>query len=591
MLTAQREQLATQREQLAVSGEQLAMRSREVAQRDDIIQQKDAKIAQLENEFLKLWQARFAAKSERYLDDPNQLRIDFGDTDEAADAAEGLAEALEEVGITPTPKRRQPRRKRDESLPAHLPRVVIPMDALEADKHCAEHGEKQLLPEDMWDAVERLVYKPPQLFVEVRKYPKYGCEGQPQCGLATAERPTGIVEGDKYDTSIAAELITNKYAYHLPVYRQQDLFAGSGWTPSRSTLLNILTQCFFIVTPLLHYFQRVLQNDRHVACDDTGLTLLYPKDPQEFDLSDPKQRRIAEVFAEAAAANKPSINAKMWGYRGQTVKLNVFDFTVSRHRDGPELFFEDYTGTILGDCWHGFGAIAAASDGAIVRAACNSHARRKFEDATDYPADRRKWLKWYQELFDIETRVKNLSEEGRLQLRQSEARAVWDAMRAELDAIDDRIVQVVLPKSELRKALNYLRNHWTELTRYLDDPQLPMDNNECEQLMKQVGLGRKNWLFAGSVAGGERNAGFLTLTSSAHRNDLDVRAYLNDILQRLLAGETDYEPMLPWNWGAAHPESIREFRREERRQRDVRKQTDRAKRRVRQRQLANRATK
>ena len=119
------------------------------------------------------------------------------------------------------------------------------------------------------------------------------------------------------------------------------------------------------MVPLLQYFKRLLQNDSHVACDDTGTTLLYPKVPPEFDLSDPRQKRIAEVFADAKAANKPSINAKMWGYRGQTVKLNVFDFTVSRHRDGPELFFQDYTGTILGDCWHGFGAIAAASDGAI----------------------------------------------------------------------------------------------------------------------------------------------------------------------------------------------------------------------------------
>ena len=109
--------------------------------------------------------------------------------------------------------------------------------------------------------------------------------------------------------------------------------------------------------------------------------------------------------------------------------------------------------------------------------------------------------------------------------------------------------------------------------------------------MKQIGLGRKNWLFAGSIAGGERNAGFLTLVSSAHRNDLDVRAYVNDILQRLLAGETDYEPMLPWNWAAAHPESIRVYRQEERRQRDVRKQTERAKRRARKTLLENRAKK
>ena len=90
--------------------------------------------------------------------------------------------------------------------------------------------------------------------------------------------------------------------------------------------------------------------------------------------------------------------------------------------------------------------------------------------------------------------------------------------------------------------------------------------------MKQIGLGRKNWLFAGSVAGGERNAGFMTLVSSAHRNDLDVWVYVNDVLTRLLAGETDYEPMLPWNWAAAHPDSIREFRQEERRDRFEQKQ-------------------
>jgi len=245
--------------------------------------------------------------------------------------------------------------------------------------------------------------------------------------------------------------------------------------------------------PLLDYFKQVVRSDSIVACDDTGLTLLYPKVPPDFDLNDPKQKRTAEVFEEALKDNKPSINAKMWAYRGQTLKLNVFDFTVSRHRDGPDLFFEDYTGTILGDCWHGFGAIAAESEGDILRAACNSHARRKFEDATDYPADRRKWMNWFQELFDIESKAKAMSDDERVLLRQSESKAIWDAMRTELDTIDDRTKQVVLPKSDLRKALNYLKNHWTELTRYIDDGKLPMDNNECEQLMRQVALGRKNW--------------------------------------------------------------------------------------------------
>ena len=161
-------------------------------------------------------------------------------------------------------------------------------------------------------------------------------------------------------------------------------------------------------------------------------------------------------------------------------------------------------------------------------------------------------------------------------------------MRAELDAIDTRTEQVVLPKSELRKALNYVRNHWTELTRYLSDARLPIDNNECEQLMKQAALGRKNWLFAGSVAGGERIAGFLTLASSAHRNDIDVRSYIHDILKRLLAGETDYEQMLPWNWAELHPESIRQYRQTERRDRSDRKQSRRDQRRIRERLLQRR---
>ncbi|MCP4301010.1 MAG: IS66 family transposase [Gammaproteobacteria bacterium] len=550
----------------------------EVTRRDDVIKQLEAKVEELKKDYLKLWQERFAAKSERYIDDPDQLRIDFGDTDEAADAADGLAEAVEEAEIVPEHKRRK-RKKRDESLPAHFPRKEIVVEADDAVKHCDTHGEKTLLPESMWDVLEKLVYVPATLHVEMRKYPKYACQNEPECGVSSPERPTGIVEGDKYDTSVATEILVNKFAYHLPIYRQQDMFAGTGWTPARSTMLNILAQCHFILQPLLAYFQRVVLTDSIVACDDTGVTLLYPKVPPSFDATDPKQQRIAEVFEEALKNKKPSINAKMWAYRGVGVKLNVFDFTVSRHRDGPDLFFENYTGTILGDCWHGFGSIAAESEGSIVRAACNSHARRKFEDAIDYPDDRRKWMNWFQELFDIEDRAKSLSSDDKLALRQTEAQAIWNDMRTELDSIDDRLEQVVLPKSDLRKALNYLRNHWTELTRYLHDPQLPIDNNECEQLMKQVAVGRRNWLFCGSVEGGERNAGFMTLTSSAHRNDLDVWSYVNDVLRRLLAGETDYEPMLPWNWAATHPESIRTFRQTERRDRQVRKKATREKRR------------
>jgi len=131
----------------------------------------------------------------------------------------------------------------------------------------------------------------------------------------------------------------------------------------------------------------------------------------------------------------------------------------------------------------------------------------------------------------------------------------------------------------LGKAIGYLRNHWKPLQTYLTDGRLPIDNNDVEQLMKQVALGRKNWLFIGSVAAGARAAAFLTLVSSALRNDLDVWAYVKDVLDRLLAGETDYAALRPDVWRIAHPEAIRKYRVAERRDRAVRKQYRRAARR------------
>ena len=559
--------------------QELTTSQQELTRERDITRQLEEKNRQLEKDYLQLFRERFGKKSERYIADANQLRIDFGDTDDAADAADGLAEAVDDAGLEVAAHTRR-RRKKSNAFPSHLPRFETEVDADEADKVCPQHGEKTLLPETMWDVREKLVLIPPKLEVHVSKYKKYACQNQPQCGITSAERPTGIVEGDKYDTSIATQIITHKYAYFLTLYRLQNLFAGSGWAPSRSLMLNILTNCFVILEPLLAYFKRTLQGDSIVACDDTGIKLLYPKVPPDFDLDDPKQKRAAEVFAKALEENQSSINAKMWAYRGVNVKLNVFDFTVSRHRDGPDLFFENFTGTILGDCWHGFGAIASESEGSIVRAACNAHARRKFENATDYPADRDKWMTWYWQLYDFESEAKEQSLEGEalLSFRRAKQKPVWELMRVELDSIDDRTEQV-LPKSDLRKALNYLGNHWVELTRYLDDADLPLDNNLCEQLMRDVAVGRKNWLFVGSIVGGERNAGFLTLVSSAHRNNVDVWAYVDDVLKRLLAGETDYEPLLPWNWAATHPESIRTYREQERRDREIRQREKRRRRR------------
>ena len=199
--------------------------------------------------------------------------------------------------------------------------------------------------------------------------PKYACEGAAECGVKEAPRPEGLVEGNRYDTSVAAEIITNKNGYHLPIYRQQDQFAGSGWTPARSTLLNILVASAACIRPFVVYLRDEVIASGALGTDDTRVTLLLPPEIPAAE-GDAKSQRIHEVFSEARAEGRPSVSGRMWAYRSLTVPINVFDFTVSRHRDGPDEFLvaSNFTGTILADCYSGYQGIALRSDARIVRA-------------------------------------------------------------------------------------------------------------------------------------------------------------------------------------------------------------------------------
>jgi hypothetical protein len=232
----------------------------------------------------------------------------------------------------------------------------------------------------------------------------------------------------------------------------------------------------------------------------------------------------------------------------------------------------------MADCYAGYEAVRTKSDGKIIRAACVAHARRKVFNARDnHPAHATMLLAMFQELYDIDDRAKTLSPIERQHLRDAEARPIWKRMR---DYLGSAAVGNVMPKEPFGQALTYLRNQFEHLLVYLDDGLLPIDNNETEQLMKQVALGRKNWMFIGSVAAGYRAADLMSLVSSAARNDLDVFLYVKDVLDRLLAGETDYDALRPDTWKQSHPEAIRLYRQEERRSRADAKAVKRARRRI-----------
>jgi hypothetical protein len=287
-----------------------------------------------------------------------------------------------------------------------------------------------------------------------------------------------------------------------------------------------------------------------------------------------------EVTLLTPGEGKGSRKARLWIYRSneEQARYDAFAFTNSRARAGPDEFLQDFYGTICGDCYSGYVNIEDVTDGRIAFSACNTHARRYVFNAREQHAElSSEILALYRALYDIEERGRRLDPAARLLLRRKESVPLMKRMEF---VINSPSAMKLLPKSKLGQALGYLRNNWEALKRFLGDARLPIDNNEAERDLRRVAIGRKNWLFVGSEEGGERTAIILTVVASAHRHDLDVWAYLRDVLERLAKGEDNLEELLPDVWKAKHPEHVRDFRAEERQQRAAERRYRRAKRRI-----------
>jgi hypothetical protein len=171
-----------------------------------------------------------------------------------------------------------------------------------------------------------------------------------------------------------------------------------------------------------------------------------------------------------------------------------------------------------------------------------------------HPLEASQLLALYRRLYESLDQARGKSPEEVLALRRESSVPIMEQMRQWLDG---DAAGRVLPKSRLGEAVRYLKNQWDALAVFLGDGRVPIDNDEVEQLMKQVATGRKNWLFIGSVEAGYRASILLTIVSTAHRHQLDVWLYVKDVLDRLLAGERDLSSLRADRWAQSHPEAIR----------------------------------
>lgn len=385
-------------------------------------------------------------------------------------------------------------------------------------------------------------------------------------GIIQAPRLISLVEGGHFGFSLAAEVLFEKYGLHVPLYRQQDSLAQLGWSPNRSTLGLIVQSSGELLAPLADLFrQRVLAVDI-VGTDDTPVTLLTPRE------------------------GDGSRQARFWLYRGRDgAPYDVFAFTDSRTRDGPDKFLEPFRGILSGDCYSGYVNIEQVTQGRIKFAACLGHARRYvFNARAQQPILGSQMMAQFRQLYDIEDRARTMDDAQRLALRQQESVPVMRRLR---ELLDSDLAKRVLPKSKFGEALGYLRNHWDAFQVYLQDGRVPIDNNDVERDLRRIAVGRNNWLFVGSFEAGERTATIFTIVASAHRHDLDVWQYLCDTLEKLAHGRAAaggdvtkidsaiLESLLPDVWAKAHPEAIRHFRAEEKERRAATRRFKRAERR------------
>ncbi|MFO0180501.1 MAG: IS66 family transposase [bacterium] len=525
---------------------------------------------------------RSGKKREKFTN-ADQMLLEFGEDkelQEALEAAKKEAEA-EIERITYTRKKPSGEKKpASDKFPPHLPREVVEVAIPEAFQKLVDSGELII---KRYETTEALKQIPASLVVIQYKKPVLAYANNPEKELKVEEE-ANLGEKGRYHPSVAAQVVHGKFGLHLPYYRLQDMFASSGWTPSRSTLDYLVELASEVTEALVKTMQSRLMTANCLGLDDTHVKLIMPKDTPDIPEADQDaitQRLIAKM-KEAKKEGKDSLDAKMWGYSSfdPSAPYDLFDFRVSRHRDGPDEFLSEYSGHVMADCYSGNMSVILAPGSKMTRMACWSHARRHVYEHQDHDKNVSALpLALMNQLYDIERRALQWSDEARGELRAKESRMILDRLKGWLDG---PVAGSVLPASKLGGAFNYIRNHWDALCVYVTDGRLPIDNNQVERLMKRIAIGRKNWLFIGSVRAGIRNAGLMSLVASAQRQEIDLGMYLESAITHLLRGTARPEELLPDRWKANHPEAVRTYREQERRDKADTATLSAAKRRARQ---------
>ena len=418
----------------------------------------------------------------------------------------------------PAPSARTKGQAVRQALPASLPRIEHRHELQET--HCSCGQALKRIGEEV---SEQLDCVPAQFFVLRHIRGKYACA----CcqTIAAAPMPAQMIDKGIPAPGLLAQVTVAKLDDHLPLYRQEEIYARSGVHIARSSMAQWIGICGVRLAPLAQALKQFILSHAVVHADETPVSLLAP-------------------------GRGKTKKAYVWVYRTTNFvaqRAVLFDFCTSRSGEHPQRVLQDFGGTLVTDDFSGYHKLQR--QGSITGALCMAHARRKLFEAHKLNGSEiaAQAVALIAKLYDVEREARELEPPARLQLRQSHAKPIADALHAWLLA-----QRQTLAKADVTaKAIDYSLSNWRALMRYLDDGNVPIDNNAVENSIRPLAVGRKNWLFVGSQQAGERAAVMLSLIESAKLNGHDPWAYLKDVFERLpTLKNRDLESLLPHNW---HP--------------------------------------
>jgi transposase len=406
-------------------------------------------------------------------------------------------------------------------LPAHLKRERIVHDLAEQEKHCAECRED--LRHIGEEVSERYEYIPAQLLVIEDACQKYACT----CTVKTAVKPVQPIEKSTAGASLLAHVIVSKVADHLPVHRQAKMMRRFGADISEQTMCGWMRQSAELLVPLYGRLKEFVLGSKVVGTDDTPVKVLD------------RQLRHAR-------------KGRIWPYVGdRDHPAVIYDYTPTRERAGPERFLEKYRGYLQADAYVAYDSFFTNPARGMVEVGCWAHARRHVYKARDTdPARMSAVLVYIAQLYRVEKRARRCGIHGgalRL-LREQASKPVLDQLEVYLLKIGEQL----LPKSDTGQAVSYVQKNWKALTRYLEDGDLPIDNNHTERSLRGLAIGRNNWTFFGSDRGGTTMAILRSFVASCELLKVDPFEWFRDVLSRIsMHSIQQLDQLLPHAWAAA----------------------------------------